>query len=151
MSYLDVITLEEAKNHLRIDLDFNEDDNSIKRMITAALQLIEKETNHIFYPRDKTYYRSKSMDAILVYDYPINDFPDDIVTLHFSLMHQFKADKIDLNIGYKNKEDIPVALIEAAFQIIDVWFYNHEVDTNTPAIPESAQRILFTYKRGLVT
>ena len=49
MVYTDIISLEEAKNYLRIDDDLTEDDNSIIRMIEASLRYIEKYTDVIFY------------------------------------------------------------------------------------------------------
>ena len=45
-AYLDVITLERAKNYLRIDADLMEDDAEIESMINGALRYIEKRTNH---------------------------------------------------------------------------------------------------------
>lgn len=151
MSYLDVITLDDAKNHLRVDASFTEDDASISRMIISALQYIEKETSHIMFARDKTYYRSASMKAISVSDYPINNYPDDIITLHFSLMHQFKADKITLNVGYINVEDIPMPLIEAAYEMIDNMYYQYEQDGNKSDLSESTEQKIFKYKRGIVS
>ena len=43
MAYLDVITLLEAKNHLRIDPDVQADDFAIERMIKSALELVEQK------------------------------------------------------------------------------------------------------------
>lgn len=150
MSYLDVITLEEAKNHLRVEQDFNEDDASISRMIASALSFVEQYTNHILYPRSKTYYRSVTEKRIRVYDYPINNYPNHI-TLHFSLMHEFATDKVTLNVGYTNRDDIPSVFIEVALQIIDNWYYNYEKKANLSTIPESGKEMLFQYRRAVIT
>ena len=48
MSYLSVITLERAKNYLRVDLDFDTDDAEITAMINGACSYIEKKTNLIW-------------------------------------------------------------------------------------------------------
>jgi len=69
MSYLSVITLERAKNYLRVDLDFDTDDSEITSMINASCRYVEKRTNHILYARDITY---KGSCQVKVYDYPIN-------------------------------------------------------------------------------
>jgi len=51
MSYLSVISLERAKNYLRIDTTLTDDDAEITAMINGACSYIEKRTNLIFYPR----------------------------------------------------------------------------------------------------
>ena len=150
MSYTDVISLSEAKNYLRIDDDFTEDDNDLKLMISSALEYIENFTSHLVYDRDKTYYRSAEQKRITVYDYPINSDLSDFKVLHFSLRHEFDSDSVTLNVGYDNPKDVPKAIINAALQIIDNWYYNHEKEPQQSIIPEGAKEILWSYKRGIV-
>ena len=68
MSYLDVITLQQAKDYLRVDSE--DSDAEITRMIKSALSLMEKQTNIILYDRNKTYIYHNGV--VRVYDYPIN-------------------------------------------------------------------------------
>ena len=148
MSYISVIPLATAKNHLRVDLDFTRDDDAIKRMIESALELVEQNTSHILYARDKTYYRLVDNDRIVVFDYPINSYDTNITALNYSLRKEYVADEITINIGYLLPADVPSPLIEAALMIIENWYYEAENKTD---IPERANTILFNYKRCIVS
>jgi len=148
MSYLSVIPIATAKNHLRVDLDFTQDDAAIERMIESALVLVEQNTSHILYAKDKTYYRLVDNDRIVVFDYPINTNDTNITTLNYSLRKEYAADEITLNIGYLLPADVPSPLIEAALMIIENWYYEAENKTD---IPERANTILFNYKRCIVS
>ncbi|WP_407501449.1 head-tail connector protein [Elizabethkingia anophelis] len=150
MNYDEVLPLEEVKNYLRIDTDFTEDDNDIKRMSKSALQYIEMQTNHIFSLHDKTYNNPHS-NCVEVFDYPVNtQTPDDITRLDYSLKYVYNTDKITLNVGYTNRDAIPAALIDCALQIIKVWYFEHEKASNSTLIPESVKAVLYTYKRFVV-
>jgi len=150
MSYTDVISLSEAKNYLRIDLDFTEDDDDLQMMIESALEYAENFTNHLVFEREKTYYRSAEQKRITIYDYPVNSDLADRKALHFSLRHEFDEDKITLSVGYNDPKDVPRAIINASLQMIDNWYYNHEKEANTSVIPEGAKELLWSYKRGIV-
>ncbi|MGO1702421.1 MAG: head-tail connector protein [Lactobacillus helveticus] len=149
MSYLDVISLEDAKNHLRVDADFLEDDEAITRMIKSALGYVENFTCHMLYSRSKTYKRYEDDKKIVVFDHPITQIPTDEIPLHFSWKTEFVTDEVDLTVGYQTKNDIPSELIDAAYQIIDNWYYNHEKNGNMSIIPEGAEKVLFSYKRDI--
>jgi len=148
MSYILVIPIATVKNHLRIDLDFTRDDDAIERMIESALELVEQNTNHILYARDKTYYKTVDNDRIVVFDFPINVNNSDVTALHYSLRKEYVADEITLNVGYVLPADVPSPLIEAALMIIENWYYEAE---NKADIPERANTILFNYKRFIVS
>src|SRR3989304_8183292 len=100
MSYLAVLTLSRAKDYLRVDLGFIEDDAEITSMINASLRYIEKRTNHIMFEQEKTY---TGVCQVKVYDYPINSIttvPAPFVA-HFSAFDIFPDVKtVDLNVGY---------------------------------------------------
>ena len=151
MSYLSVISLTQAKNHLRIDQDFEVDDNSIERMISSALELIEKNTSHLVYQRMKTYYRSEGESRISVFDYPINNYDTEVTALHYSLKHEFHTDTITLDVGYISPYDVPSPLIDVALMLIENWYYESENEGNKSDIPERANSIMFTYKRCIVS
>ena len=147
MSYLSVITLERAKNYLRIDVDLTDDDTEITSMINAALRFIEKRTNHIMFARDIVYTQGCQ---VKVYDYPINS----VVTnpapyqVNFSTWVVFIDTKtVELNVGYVNSEDVPDELIQAALQMIKVWYYESEKQVNSTLIPESVKEAIDVYRR----
>ena len=48
MSYLNVISLDQAKQYLRIDDELSADDAQIEQMIKGALSTLERRTNILF-------------------------------------------------------------------------------------------------------
>lgn len=146
MSYLDVISLQRAKDYLRVDINFNDDDVQIESMIKGSLRFIEKKTNHIMFAQDKTY---TGVCQVKVYDFPINS----IVTtptpfnVNYSLFKIFPNDKeVVLNVGYAVGE-VPEDLIEVALQMIQIFYYQSEKQVNTTLIPMSVHEVLDIYKR----
>jgi hypothetical protein len=147
MTYLDVITLERAKNYLRIDLDLTEDDSEITSMINAALRFVEKRTNHLMYAREQTYTGNCQ---VKVWDYPINSVvaPVDAFVCHFATFDVWPCEKsVTLNVGYATPDLAPDDLIQAALQMIKVWYYESEKQINTTLIPESVKEILYLNAR----
>ena len=148
MSYLSVITLDRAKNYLRLDLDFTEDDDEIASMISGALRYIEKRTNHIMYPQEKVY---NGVCQVKVYDYPINSIvtsPTPFIC-YFTAFAIFPNDKtVTLNVGY-DFMNVPDDLIQAALQMIKVWYYESEKQVNSTLIPESIKEVIDLYRRFL--
>ena len=153
MTYNEVIPLAEVKNYLRIDDDFLEDDLAIERMVRSALQFIEKRTNHIFESKtDVEYFGSPTQcnGFIDVYDFPFT-YTGDVINLKYANKVRFKADNIILNtVGYQDRESIPDPLIESALQMIKVFYYEGEKQSNTTLIPESVHQILGAYRRFTV-
>ncbi len=147
MAYIDVIALARAKNYLRIDADLTEDDAEITSMISGALRFIEKRTNHIMFAQEKTYMGSCQ---VKVYDYPINSITTNPAPFvcYFSTFAIFPDVKIVmLNVGYVDPADVPDELIQAALQLIKVWYYESEKQVNTTLIPESVYQAIDTYRR----
>jgi len=148
MSYLTVITLERAKNYLRIDSDLTDDDAEITSMINAACGYVEKRTNHIFFEREKTYIGACQ---VKVYDYPINSITTDPAPFvaHFSMFDIFPDVKtVDLNVGYA-ADTVPDELIQACLQMIKVWYYESEKQVNSTLIPESVKEVIDVFRRFL--
>ena len=148
MAYLDVISLERAKNYLRIDADLTDDDAEITSMINAACLYVEKRTNHILYPRDKTY---SGACQVKVYDYPINSIVTDPAPwgVEFSLLTVYPDVKtVTLNVGYATNT-VPDDLIQPMLQMIKVWYYESEKQVNSTLIPESVKEALDLNKRFL--
>ena len=153
MTYNEVIPLAEVKNYLRIDDDFLEDDLAIERMVRSSLQFIEKRTNHIFESKtDVEYFVSPTQynGFIDVYDFPFT-YTGDVINLKYANKVRFKADSVVLDsVGYQNRESIPDALIDAALQMIKVFFYEGEKQSNTTLIPENVHQILGAYRRFII-
>ena len=148
--YIDVISLERAKLYLKIDTLQTETDDEITSMINSSLSFIEKRTNHIFKTRDKVYYKDCALvQQVKVYDYPI----DNTVTLLDITYRPLYAivptinDVVTLTIGYSDVADIPSELIDAALQLIKVWFYESETQSNTSLIPMSVMQAIDVNRR----
>jgi hypothetical protein len=146
MSYLNIISLSQAKTYLRIDEDQNETDIEIISMIEGCLSFIEKRTNHILFPRDKIYYADNIAN---VYDFPINTIPSTSVQLIYSTYSSITTfnRSVLLNVGYINVSQIPEELRQAAFQMLKVFYFEAEKQVNTTLIPESVLMILDINKR----
>jgi hypothetical protein len=149
MAYVDVITLERAKNYLRVDVDLTDDDTEITSMINASLRYVEKRTNHLVYARNIVYNGSCQ---VKVYDYPINTIITDpapfvLYRTMYAIFPDAKA--VTLNVGYDDVASVPDELIQAALQMIKVWYYESEKQVNSTLIPESVKEALDVYRRFL--
>jgi len=146
MTYLDVITLETAKNYLKVDEDLIDDDALITSMINGALRFIEKRTNHIMFAQEKVYNGSCQ---VKVYDYPINSIVTDPAPfkVDYSLFTIYPDVKtVTLNVGY-GIDEVPDDLIQAGLQMLKVWYYESEKQVNTTLIPESVMQVIDINKR----
>lgn len=147
MAYIDVISLERVKAYLRIDTTLTDDDAEITAMINSACSYIEKRTNLIFYPRNKTY---KGACQVKVYDYPINSIVTDPAPFAyeqpmFTIYPDVKT--VELNVGFIDPTDIPDELIQACLQMIKVWYFESEKQVNTTLIPESVKEAIDLNRR----
>lgn len=148
MSYLNVISLERAKNYLRVDESLTEDDSEITSMINGACRYVENRTNHILFPRQKIYEGSCQ---VKVYDYPINEITTTPMPFYLkrSLYTIFPDVKtVELNVGYPTG-DVPNDMQQAILQMIKVFYYESEKQVNSTLIPESVKEALDLYKRFL--
>jgi hypothetical protein len=146
MSYLNIISLSQAKTYLRIDEDQNETDIEIISMIEGCLSFIEKRTNHILFPRDKIYYADNIAN---VYDFPINTIPSTSVQLIYSTYSSITTfnRSVLLNVGYINVSDVPEELRQAALQMLKVFYFEAEKQVNTSLIPMAVLMLLDINKR----
>jgi len=147
-----ILPLSEVKNYLRVDDCFDEDDDAITRMIASAFGFIEKQTNHVFKVQAKTYHKDYSC-VINVYDYPINttEYPEGVVPLNFAGFTRFcNIDSVTINIGYTDRYNAPSELIESALQMIKVWYFEAEKQSNTTLIHENVNQILMSHKRFII-
>jgi hypothetical protein len=149
-TYLDIISLEQAKIYLKVDSGQTETDDEITSMINSSLSFIEKRTNHIFKTREKVYYKDCSLvQQVKVYDFPIQEAPTDTTVRPLYSIVPTVNDTVTLTIGYILLDDIPNELIDAALQIIKVWFYESEKQENTSLIPLSVLQAIDANRRFL--
>lgn len=148
MSYLNVISLERAKNYLRVDESLTEDDSEITSMINGACRYVENRTNHILFPRQKIYEGSCQ---VKVYDFPINEITTNPAPWYVkrSLYTVFPDVKtVELNVGYATG-DVPDDIQEEILRIIKLWYFDSEKQINTSAITDATKEVLDLYKRFL--
>lgn len=151
MSYLNIISVAQAKAYLGVDDSFH--DTDIERMIKSALSSVENETSYILYARDKEYILSEG--KLRVYDYPINSVtsPTDTNKYESTLKTLYtiydvsdtEIDKITLNVGYSDSSDIPLDLIQVAYDKIDMMF-----NRDKKGLPQSSITVLNQRKRFLI-
>jgi len=151
MAYTDIISVARAKNYLRIDDTLTADDTEIASMIAGAFQFIERYTNHIMFAKDFTQHGSTK-----IYKFPVNSVVgSDTLDEYYTHYYQRNHDQCDtvtaptsvtFNAGYTTVDDIPQDLIQAALQIIKVWYYESEKQVNDTLIPVSVRQVLDTYR-----
>lgn len=153
MSYLTVIPLADAKTYLGID--GTDRDTEITRMINAACRYVEDHSNHIFVSRDKNYYYINS--CVRVFDFPITaiTFPDPNTTTkdtfeNYAIYDDSNAenDYITLTVGYADPADIPPALVEAAYMVLEHMF--NQKETGNSAIPMAARMLIRSNARHVI-
>ena len=153
-NYTDVVTLAETKEYLRLDDNGGLLDAELTRYIGAACQLIEQYTNHRLKPQDKLYALSNG--RVNVYDYPIisvqeptdpKDFEPTPKNLYTTFCVFTDADILALRVGYEDTVNVPPILIQAVLEVIRVWYYSAESDTQKGVLPEAAKAMVGQFKR----
>lgn len=77
MNQLNVVSLNQAKLWLRLDLDYNYEDSLITALIKSAVNQVEQYTLQVLYPRTITEISDKSGN-LKIYNYPVLSV-DDVV------------------------------------------------------------------------
>lgn len=145
--YTDIISLERAKIYLKIDSLQTETDNEIISMINSSLSFIEKRTGHIFKTKTKTFYSCALVESVIVYEFPIIDAPTGTQVRQLNAIVPTVNGSVTLELGYADLEDIPSELIDAALQLLKVWFYESETQSNTTLIPLSVMQAIDVNRR----
>lgn len=157
MAYLDIISLADAKNYLRVDDDLTDDDAQITSMIKSSLAYVERYTNHILFAREKTYLFQDC--EVRVYDYPINSVTsptEDLETEEKTLYNLYNVNSssttnLVLNVGYSDVDDVPDELIQIAYNLIKYYYYEAETDkANRGRLPQWLLDSMNQYKRYLL-
>ena len=146
-AYTDVISLNRAKLYLKIDTLQTETDQEITSMINSALSFIEKRTGHIFKTKTKTFYSCALVESVIVYEYPIIDAPARTQVRQLNSIVPTIGGSVTLAIGYASLDDIPNELIDAALQLLKVWFYESETQVNSTLIPKSVMEAIDVNRR----
>jgi hypothetical protein len=146
-SYANIIPLTQAKNYLKIDELQTETDDEITTMIKSALSFIEKRTGHIFVTKNKTYYSCALTSSVIVYDCPIISDNTEIQYRATNAIVPTVNGSVILEVGYTDFDDIPSELIDAALQLIKVWFYESETQSNSTLIPLSVMQAIDVNRR----
>ena len=152
MSYLNVISLDEAKNYLRVDSDLTDDDDAITTMIESALSFIEEETRYFCFDREKTYLFQDG--CVRVYDYPINSVtsPTDVEATNKPLYTLYEAQNSDdevltLNVGYVDETQFPNVLKQYALYMIELYYYDSKGGENNVKLPMWIRQTVDKLKR----
>ena len=153
-SYLEVISLAQAKNYLRIDDGMTADDAFIESMIKASLQWIEEYTRHILVERDFTLYAPAQTNCegqyiYYVYHYPIvSALPDaEKTTRNLYTKYYTSEEELVITAGYDDLTLVPEAIVQAAYAILQVWYYNSEKTIQSNLVPDSVKFALDPYRR----
>ena len=151
MAYTDVVTIAEAKQFLRVDDGFTADDDLIQLLINTAGEYVERHTNHILFPRDKTYVVVGGEKR--VYDYPVTavldpaDSGDYEVTNYETYdVYELSQESMTLTVGYSNTDDVPAGLKLEMLNIIDNMYQGNENEDDSDRI----DRRLAKYKRHII-
>ncbi len=89
MTPLDVLTLQQAKDYIKID--FNDEDELITGLIYASVGLVEQATNYRLYQRNEIIIRTGRCYDYTAYQFPINNA---------SVVNQDSADTYDYQVKW---------------------------------------------------
>lgn len=146
MDALDVISLADAKEYLRVD--YTDQDGVITRNIKSAISLIEQYTDVYLYERERTYALLGC--SLEIYDSPLvwtGISPEKTKQQAMSVIVYGKSgDTFAANIGYSDKADIPQNLLDACYKLITYLFENR--DSYSVSLPLDVQMLVNQYRRS---
>lgn len=146
MTALDVISLDEAKEYLRVDYD--DQNNVITRNIKTAVSLIEEYTNIFLYEREKQYTVTGNC-GIEIFDYPI-ELADSSLKVKQNVLSLTVFDKqgnsVLATVGYSTIDYIPANLIDACYKLITYLYENR--DAYTATLPVDVQLLVNQFRRN---
>jgi len=145
---LDVISLADAKEYLRVD--YPDQDGIITRNIKSAVSLIEQYTDVYLYERERAYDLLGC--SLEIYDAPLTFtgvVPTKTKQQAMSIIVYGKAsDTYTANIGYENVADIPQNLIDACYKMITYLYENR--DAYSVNLPADVQMLVNQFRRALM-
>lgn len=119
MSYLQQVTIAEAKDYLR--LDGNENDQTLELLIYSACVHFEKQTNHLIFQRSKTYPIGK------IYDYPFTPTATQKEHMTNKSLYWLTTEEVTLDVGY-TIGSLPKEIKNCILDLVMLDFYNTESD-----------------------
>lgn len=155
--YVDVVSVREAKEYLRIDDDITENDVEIEGLINSACSLIENTTQVFLKPQNITYFEN-SEPCIRVYAYPITavvepteatdyDKTEKQLYSNYEILNS-TVEKIVLTVGHSDTANIKPLFKTAIFETVRLWFYGSETETvNKGVIPNTVMAMISSEKR----
>ena len=126
MTALDVVTIQEAKDLLRVTWD--DDNNLINAIIKTAVSYIEQKTQYYLYKRDVFEFLDNG-EKIFRFPVALKDAPDGVELHQVGKLYSKisfpnnSSRSIELTIGYDDRSEIPAPLIEACKRLI-VFMYD---------------------------
>lgn len=154
MVAIDVISLQQAKDHLVID--FEDFDAQITGLIETSISLVERYTDYRLYERDEIIYATTCSTNIVIYPIivtaVVNEAGDPVVgyktrNLPLSItLYVPNQSVITATVGYTNVVDIPHSLVSAAYKIITYLFENKDVYETT--LSYDVQLLLNQFRRS---
>lgn len=173
------ISLEEAKVFLRVDSDYEGDDDLIESLITAARQHVELTCNRALVTQEWSGVFASFPSTGLCLPSPLQSVDDVEIYVNgaatvfsaYRLRSQEPAlmmpssgswpdvdDRIDaitveITVGYGDAGDVPKPIKTAMLMMIGQWYNTREaviVGTIVAEVPMSVNALLFPYRDGRV-
>ena len=141
MDALDFISLQEAKEYLKID--FDSEDNMIINLIRSAVSSIEKKTSYMLYERNETKFISNCGDKIYEYPFSLAESEDadnyeiyenrlySSITIIGGGSYPTRGRGVELTIGYNDSSLVPPVLKDACMRLITYWYDQREMETTS--------------------
>lgn len=156
MDELDVISLDDAKDHLVVDLTDIYYDKQITGLIKTAIALVEQYTGYRLYERDETINMLSYCENITTYPITINNvIQNEIEQLYIvrfsSLSINVECQSwcnsiINVTVGYSDPTLIPHPLISASYKMITYLFENKDAYSTT--LPMDVQLMINQFRRS---
>lgn len=150
MAYIDVVSLAEAKQFLRVDDSFTADDTLITMLIDVSGEYIERHTNQMLYSRDKTYVVVDGEKR--VFDHPITAVVDPASSSDYEVtdyetykLYELSADSLTLTVGYE-VANVPAGLKLEMLNIIDNLYHGNDDEDKAMEIDTRLSK----YKRFII-
>jgi hypothetical protein len=152
MDAQDVIDLETAKQYLVVD--FPDQDDNIRRLISTAVAMVEQYTGYRLYAREVTFTVGRCECEIV--DYPITvtgvtmgggvvNYSTEQATLSLYIRAP-RGSIITAEVGYDDYVNIPGPLIDGALKIL-TYLYERR-DINPANLPADVQGLLNQFRRS---
>jgi len=174
MTALDVISLQDAKDFLKVD--FDDEDNLITSLISASIALVEQKTQYRLYQREEFEY-SDGTYPVQLFQTPLNCVtvvtlsgdavkyatirrePVRTVVCFDSYAYRGYADEfttygasslpiytIKCDVGFDDVEKIPFTMIQAAKTILAYMYENR--DLAPTSVPSNVMMELMPFNRA---